>query len=115
METCAHAVLAAATMSVQHLCDVRINRNWKFPINNFFLILGSSGVRKSAVLNVVQSPLETYMDELWEAYEVAMHDYSIAHDTWTKKEKEIKRLDNDALREQKLGRESCRERVCQYV
>src|SRR3546814_9724017 len=89
-------------MSVQHLCDVRINRYCIFPINNCFLILGSSGVRKSAVLNVVQSPLETYMDELWEAYEVAMHDYSIAHDTWTKKEKEFKRLDNDALREQKL-------------
>ena len=45
---CAQSILAAATLAVQHIADVELDGR-SMTISNFFLTLGESGERKSAV------------------------------------------------------------------
>ena len=81
MAICANSVLAAAALAAQAHADVEIDGR-VFPLSEFFLTIGESGERKSAVDKVALWPHRKHEDNLRQAYEIAFSDYKRAADAY---------------------------------
>ncbi|MBX9721914.1 MAG: DUF3987 domain-containing protein, partial [Candidatus Obscuribacterales bacterium] len=71
---CVQSVLAAETLVLQQIADAEIDGR-RYPISNFFLTLGASGERKSAVDKVVLKPIREHEAEQFRAYKKEMKRY----------------------------------------
>lgn len=83
MAICGNAVLAAATLATQGLADVVIDGR-RFPLSEYFMSIGESGERKSAVDKVALWPHREYENDLRQRYEEQFSDYNRAKDAYAK-------------------------------
>ena len=80
-EICAQSVLAAATLSTQGHADVLIDGR-RFPLSEFFVTVGESGVRKSATDVAALAPVTQRQKDLQVRYREELMDVSLSHDIW---------------------------------
>ena len=83
---CCQSVLAGATLAVQPFANVVIDGR-DFPLSQYFLDIGESGERRSAVDRAVLYPHRQYERQLFEAYGKAKVVYTNHLDAW-KRERE---------------------------
>lgn len=80
---CGQSVLAAATLAVQHIADVEIDGRGS-PLSEFFVTVGESGERKSAVDSVALSPHRTFQRDLATRHKEEHRAYTDARDVFDK-------------------------------
>jgi hypothetical protein len=85
---CGQSILAAATLAVQGHADVVIDGRIS-PLSEFFLTLGESGERKSAVDTQALWPHRKYQNKLREAYASDFLTYKRDADAYDKTKQEI--------------------------
>lgn len=73
---CASSVLAAATLATQARIDVDIAGR-KFPLSLFFVTIGESGERKTAVDAEALAPIRKFQRDRLDVYALEMADYEI--------------------------------------
>jgi hypothetical protein len=94
---CGQSILAATALAIQGHADIFIDGR-KFPTSNFFLTIGESGERKSAVDNQALRPHREHQKKLKNDFDLQIKTYQNATEVY-KKSKE------DALKKEK-GREA---------
>ena len=67
MAMCGNSVLAAATLAVQPYADIEIDGR-VFPLSNFYLTVGTTGERKSAVDDLALFPHKEIQDIRTDGY-----------------------------------------------
>ncbi len=77
MSLCAQSVLAAVSMVMQPIADAQIDGR-RFPVSEYFLTIGASGERKSAVDNLVLKPVRDFEAEKIREHKRLTKEY---HDT----------------------------------
>jgi hypothetical protein len=89
---CANSVLASATLAVQSHVDILIDGRI-YPTSNFFISIGESGERKSAVDRQALKPHYDYQEELRTNHKEELKVYNRAAEAYKKtKEEALKKL-----------------------
>ncbi|MBI1318323.1 MAG: DUF3987 domain-containing protein [Candidatus Hydrogenedens sp.] len=83
---CGQAVLAAAALAVQAQADVCIDGR-RFPTSGFFLSVGESGERKSAVDDWALDPIRVHEMEAQHAAEIDKREYELAREAYERRKK----------------------------
>ena len=83
MAICANSVLAAAALAAQAHADIVINGRVS-PLSEFFLTIGETGERKSAVDKVALWPHRKHQDNLRLVYDAKLSDYKRAEAAYKK-------------------------------
>lgn len=87
---CGQSILAAATLAVQPIADIELDGR-VIPISNFFMTLGESGERKTAVDQWALRAHKTHELQQKEVYDKAEKDYHQAKRIYEEKRKSITR------------------------
>ncbi len=85
---CGASVLAAAGLAAQAHANISIDGR-EFPISTFFITVGGSGERKTAVDNIALKEVRSYEERLKSEYDSASAEYSIAADAHTRLKNEV--------------------------
>ena len=80
---CANSILASATLAVQGHIDVSIDGRIH-PTSNFFISIGESGERKSAVDKVALKPHIDYQEELRKTHQEELKTYRLDIEVYNK-------------------------------
>ena len=75
------SLLAAASLAVQSQADISIDGRI-FPLSSFFVTVGESGERKTAVDNAILAPHRERERELIELERATLPDYQASHEAW---------------------------------
>jgi hypothetical protein len=106
MSICAQSVLAAASLSVQHIADIELPTDQTRPISNFFLSVGDSGERKSSVDNEALKGVKKFERENAEKFKQQCKDWKVKHKLWENAAKKLQGTEvNFALLEAHLKAE----------
>lgn len=85
-ELCAQSILAAATLSVQHIANISMpgigGSSAERPISNYFLTIARSGERKSSADRIALEGLEEWRKELETIYSEQMAGYELEQVAW---------------------------------
>jgi hypothetical protein len=87
---CANSILASATLAVQGHVDVVIDGRIS-PASNFFISIGESGERKSAVDKVALKPHFDYQEDLRIKYKEELKTYHLEAEAYKKEKEEVLR------------------------
>ena len=79
---CGQSVLAAATLAAQGHADVVLPNGQARPLSNYFVTVGVSGERKTAVDTQALSPVRAHEAKLREAYDFELPNYLNARAAW---------------------------------
>lgn len=94
---CAQAALAAATLCVQGLKDIRLPIGQTKPLSCFFLSVAATGERKSACDHLALDPVRRHEEKMRAGYKQD-------HQDWMNKKEVFDKLRNDILRDRKNHR-----------
>jgi len=86
---CGQSVLAGASLALQGLIDVEIDGRRR-PVSEYFLSVGSTGERKTAVDEAALAPHRIRDRELYENYLVEKELHALELDIWNSQKKELK-------------------------
>jgi hypothetical protein len=98
---CCQSVLAAATLAVQPFANVVIDGR-DFPLSQYFLDIGESGERRSAVDRTALYPHRQYERQLFEAYGKDKVVYTNNLDAWKRARDTILKKRVDLVERQRL-------------
>jgi hypothetical protein len=86
---CAQAVLAAAALAVQGHADVVLPTGSTRPVSGFFVTIGESGERKSAVDEIALWPVRQHEARLRSSYEDDLATFNNENEAWEKQRAQI--------------------------
>jgi hypothetical protein len=99
---CCNSILAAAALAAQAHADVHVLGCSRRPISEFFLTIGESGERKSAVDGIALSPVRAYESELRKDYAKALESFkteNVVYKATLADAKKAHKSDPEGLRE----------------
>ncbi|MGK2906298.1 MAG: YfjI family protein [Desulfuromonadales bacterium] len=99
---CGQARLAAVVLAVQALANVVIDVRVR-PISMFFLTVGMTGERKTAVDDLVLKPFREYEWQLRDAYDQAMMQYQIDLEEYEHRKKQARKIADPDARAEAIG------------
>jgi len=80
---CGQSVLAAATLAVQGHADVHVDGR-RHPLSEYFVSIGESGERKSAVDSHALWPVKKQQRKISEKYDAELAAFQLEHEAWKK-------------------------------
>ena len=86
---CGQSVLAGASLALQGLIDIEIDGRRR-PVSEYFLSVGGTGERKTAIDEAALAPHRIHDRELYDNYQIEIELYEVDLDIWNSQKKDLK-------------------------